>query len=50
MNPVRVPATPHPAFGNPPAQAVAATAFRRPVDARRALFTSASRPSSRWGA
>lgn len=49
MHTVR-PRTAHrPASENPPAQAVRA-ASRRPVDVRRALFSSASRPSSRWGA
>ncbi|HEY8982727.1 MAG TPA: hypothetical protein VIU15_24480 [Streptomyces sp.] len=50
MRPVRLLTALHPAFENPPAQSGAATAFRRPVDARRTLFASASRPSSRWGA
>ena len=39
-----------PAFENPPARLAAPAAFRHVVDARRALFASASRPSSRWGA
>ncbi|GAQ56983.1 hypothetical protein a10_06848 [Streptomyces acidiscabies] len=50
MHPVRLLTAHRPAFENPPAQAVRATGFRRPVDVRRALFSSASRPSSRWGA
>lgn len=50
MNPVRVLVTLHPVFDNPPAAAVEALAFRRPVDVRRVLFAAASRPSSGWGA
>lgn len=50
VNPVRVLTALRPVFENPPAQAAQAIAFRRPVDARRALFASASRPSSGWGA
>ncbi|MFD6435647.1 hypothetical protein [Streptomyces venezuelae] len=50
VNPVRLLTALRPVFENPPAQAVEATAFRRPVDVRRALFASASRPSSGWGA
>lgn len=50
VNPVRVLFTLHPALENPPAAAAEAVAFRRPVDVRRALFASASRPSSGWGA
>lgn len=50
MNPVHVLTALHPVFENPPAQAARVAAFRRPVDVRRALFASASRPSSGWAA
>lgn len=50
MNPVRVLTALRPVFENPPAQVARATAFRRPVDVRRALFARASRPSSGWAA
>lgn len=50
VNPVRLLPAAHPAFENPPARPVGPAMLRRPADARRAPFASASRPSPRWGA
>ncbi|MGY0021633.1 hypothetical protein [Streptomyces sp. cg35] len=50
MNPVLALPALRAVFENPPAHLGAVSVLRRPVDARRALFAAASRPSSRWGA
>lgn len=50
VNPLPTSGAARAAFGSPPALPVAPASLRRPSDARRAPFASASRPSPRWGA